>query len=98
MGKPVPIDDTKFEQMVLKADKPVLVDFWAGWCKPCLMVAPILDELAEEYNARINFVKMDVDQNAKTAAKYGIMMLLDKQKNNKFEGSIVEWLINLESG
>ena len=75
MNKPVSIDDSNFDQMVLQADKPELVDFWADWCRPCLMVAPILDELAEEYNGRISFVKMDVDQNPKTAAKYGIMSI-----------------------
>ena len=72
MSKPVPIDDDKFEQAVLQADKPVLIDFWAAWCRPCLMVAPILDELAEEYSGKIGFVKMDVDQNPKTATRYGI--------------------------
>ncbi|MFC1954432.1 thioredoxin [Chloroflexota bacterium] len=75
MSKPVPVEDSTFEQMVLKADKPVLVDFWAEWCKPCLMVAPILDELAEEYTDKINFVKLDVDNNAQTAANYGIMSI-----------------------
>jgi thioredoxin 1 len=75
MSKPAPVDDSNFEQIVLKAKKPVLVDFWAAWCKPCLMVAPILDELAEEYNNKINFVKLDVDQNPKTAASYGIMSI-----------------------
>jgi len=72
MTKPVPVDDSNFEQMVLQAKKPVLVDFWATWCKPCLIVAPILDELAEEYSDRVKFVKMDVDHNPKTAASYSI--------------------------
>ena len=75
MSKPVPIDDSNFDQTVLQAAKPVLMDFWATWCKPCLMVAPILDELAEEYDGRIDFVKMDVDQNPKTATKYGVMSI-----------------------
>ncbi len=75
MSKPVSIDDNSFDQMVLQAAKPVLMDFWAAWCKPCLMVAPILDELAEEYDGRINFVKMDIDQNPKTAARYSIMSI-----------------------
>ncbi|MFC1943348.1 thioredoxin [Chloroflexota bacterium] len=75
MSKPVSIDDSNFDQTVLQSAKPVLMDFWATWCKPCLMVAPILDELAEEYDGRINFVKMDVDQNPKTAAKYSIMSI-----------------------
>ena len=75
MSKPVPIDDSNFDQMVLQAEKPVVVDMWATWCRPCLMVAPILDELAEEYNDRISFVKVDVDQNPKTAARYSIMSI-----------------------
>lgn len=75
MNKPVSVTDSDFDQRVLEADKPVVVDFWATWCKPCVMVAPILDELAEEYNERINFVKVDVDENPKTAARYGIMSI-----------------------
>ena len=75
MSKPIPVDDNDFDQVVLQADKPVVVDLWATWCRPCLMVAPILDELAEEYEGRINFVKVDVDQNPKTATKYGIMSI-----------------------
>jgi len=75
MSKPVPVTDNNFDQTVLQADKPVVVDFWAAWCKPCLMVAPILDELADGYDGRIDFVKVDVDQNPKTASKYGIMSI-----------------------
>ena len=75
MTKPVSIDDTNFDQVVLQADKPVLVDLWATWCAPCRMVAPILDELAEEYNGKINFVKVDVDHNPKIAARYGVMSI-----------------------
>jgi thioredoxin 1 len=75
MSKPEPVDDGNFEQVVLKAEKPVLVDFWAAWCKPCLIVAPILDELAEEYGDKMNFVNLDVDSNTKTAASYGIMSI-----------------------
>ncbi len=75
MSKSVPVDDSNFDQIVLQSAKPVLVDLWATWCRPCLMVAPILDELAEEYNGRVSFVKVDVDQNPKTATKYGIMSI-----------------------
>jgi len=75
MSKPVSVDDSNFDQMVLQADKPVLVDLWAEWCRPCLMVAPILDELSEEYKGRVSFVKLDIDQNPKTAAGYGIMSI-----------------------
>ncbi len=75
MSKSVSIDDSNFDQVVLKADKPVLVDLWAPWCKPCLMVAPILDELSDEYDGRVSFVKVDIDQNPKTPAKYGVMSI-----------------------
>ncbi|MFC1948562.1 thioredoxin [Chloroflexota bacterium] len=72
MSKPASVDDSSFEQVVLKSERPVLVDFWATWCKPCQMVAPIIDELAEEYSDRVTFVKVDVDNNTKTAASYSI--------------------------
>ena len=61
--------------MVLQSEIPMLVDFWAPWCRPCLMTAPVLEELAEEYASRITFAKLNVDQNAKTAAKYSIMSI-----------------------
>ena len=73
MSQPLPVDDSNFDQMVLQAEKPVVVDLWAPWCQPCLMVAPILDELAEEYSGRISFVKVDIDENPRTAARYNIM-------------------------
>ncbi|MDP6647347.1 MAG: thioredoxin [Dehalococcoidales bacterium] len=69
------INDIDFDQKVLQANNPVLVDFWASWCRPCLMVAPMLDELAEKYDGRISFVKVDVDQNPKTAARYNVMSI-----------------------
>ena len=75
MSKPAPVDDDNFDQMVLQADNPVLVDLWAPWCRPCLMLAPTLDELADEYDGKINFVKVDIDQNPKTASRYGIMSI-----------------------
>ena len=75
MSKPAPVDDSTFKQMVLDSKKPVLVDFWAAWCKPCLAVAPILEELANEYDNKINFVKLDVDHSPKTPASYGIMSI-----------------------
>ena len=75
MNKPITIADSNFDQTVLQSKTPVLVDFWAAWCRPCLMVAPILDELAEEYNGRIIIARVDVDQNQKTAARYSIMSI-----------------------
>jgi thioredoxin 1 len=75
MNKPVTINDSDFDEMVLQAEKPVLVDFWAPWCRPCLMAAPVLEELAEEYNGRIIIAKLNVDQNAKTPTQYGIMAI-----------------------
>jgi thioredoxin 1 len=75
MAKPVDIDDSSFEQSVLESNSPVLVDFWATWCKPCQMVAPILEELAEEYSGRVAFTKLDVDQNQQVASRYGIMSI-----------------------
>ena len=75
MNKPITIDDSNFDQIVLQAEMPILVDFWAPWCRPCLMVAPILDELAEEYSGRITIARLDVDQNPKTASRYQIMSI-----------------------
>ncbi|MBN2076635.1 MAG: thioredoxin [Dehalococcoidales bacterium] len=75
MSKPIEVDVYSFDDVVIQSDKPVLVDFWATWCKPCLMVAPILDELAEEYDGQVTFTKVDLDQNQKIAANYGIMSI-----------------------
>lgn len=66
------ISDASFEADVLKSDKPVLVDFWAEWCGPCKMIAPIVDEVATQYDGKVNFMKMDVDSNPQTPAKFGI--------------------------
>ena len=69
------ITDSSFEQEVLKSAGPVLVDFWASWCGPCLMMAPVIDELAETYDGKVAFAKVNVDDNPKTAATYGIMAI-----------------------
>ncbi len=64
--------DADFEDKVLKSDKLTLVDFWAEWCAPCRMIAPIIEELAAEYKGQMNFGKLNVDENNKTATKFGI--------------------------
>lgn len=68
----VHISDSSFEQDVLKAEGPVLVDFWAEWCGPCKMIAPVLDEISGDYAGRLKVCKMDVDANSSTAPKYGV--------------------------
>ena len=64
--------DSSFESDVLQSDIPALVDFWAAWCGPCKMIAPLLDELADEYAGRIKICKVDVDSNPETAAKFNV--------------------------
>ena len=75
MSKPIDVDDNNFDQTVLKSETPVLVDFWAPWCRPCLMVAPIVEELADDYSGRVNFVRVNVDQNPQVASRYNIMSI-----------------------
>ena len=65
-------DESSFENQVLKSTTPTLVDFWAPWCGPCKVISPILDELAPEFSEKVNFVKVNVDDNPNLAAKYGI--------------------------
>jgi len=68
----VQISDASFEQDVLKAPGPVLVDFWAEWCGPCKMIAPVLEELADEYSGKLTIAKLNIDSNIQTAPKYGV--------------------------
>jgi thioredoxin 1 len=69
------VSDADFETEVLKSDKPVLVDFWAEWCAPCRMVAPVLEEIAKEHGDKISIVKLNIDENPQVPAKYGVMQI-----------------------
>ena len=69
------VSDSDFEAQVLKSAEPVVVDFWAEWCGPCKMIAPALEEIAGTMNGKVKIVKLNVDENPATAAKYGIMSI-----------------------
>lgn len=68
----VHVTDESFDTEVIGSDTPVLVDFWADWCGPCKMIAPILDEISEEYDGRVRVAKLNIDENPNTPPKYGI--------------------------
>lgn len=68
----IQVTDAEFDDVVLKSDVPVMVDFWAEWCGPCKMIAPLVEELSQEYDGKAKMVKLDVDNNSATAMKYGI--------------------------
>ena len=72
MAEPFAVTDADFDEKVLKADRPVLVDFWADWCMPCKMIEPIVEELSREYDGKVDFAKLDVDSNPSTAMTYGV--------------------------
>ena len=71
----IEVTDQNFEDEVIKSALPVLVDLWAPWCRPCLMVAPVVDRLAEKYNGRFKFCRLNVDENPRIAARYRIMSI-----------------------
>ena len=75
MASPITITDASFQKDVLESGTPVLVDFWATWCGPCKMIAPVLEEIATEHAGKLTIAKLDVDQNAASAQKYSVMSI-----------------------
>ena len=69
---PTKVTDSSFQADVIKADKPVLVDFWAEWCGPCIQIAPTLEELASEYSEKLTVAKVNIDENPETPTRYGV--------------------------
>jgi thioredoxin 1 len=75
MAKPIEVTDATFEEIVLNADLPTVVDFWAVWCGPCKMIAPVLEQIAAEHDGKIQVTKLDVDHNNESAMRFGVMSI-----------------------
>ncbi|MBE0410362.1 MAG: thioredoxin [Anaerolineales bacterium] len=73
MTKPIQVSDAEFEEKVLQAELPVIVDFWAPWCAPCKMIAPVLEDVAKEYDGKLVVAKVNTDENPEFAIQYGVM-------------------------
>jgi thioredoxin 1 len=87
----VEVNDKNFKEEVLESELPVLVDFWAPWCGPCLMVSPIIEDIAEEYSGKLKVCKVNVDEAPETASNYGIMSIptLGIFKNGSLADSVI---------
>jgi thioredoxin 1 len=94
MTKPIEVTDKTFDKVVLQASVPTIVDFWAVWCGPCKMIAPILEEISDEYEGKLQVVKLDVDHNNQTAMSYGVMSIPTLLLFN--EGEAVERIIGFQ--
>src|SRR5256885_13573216 len=90
----IEVNDANFEQEVLKSESPVLIDFWAPWCGPCKAIAPIVEELADQYVGKLKVVKMNVDDNPRTAGSFGIrgiptlLVIKDGQVKQQIVGAV----------
>ncbi|HID87992.1 MAG TPA: thioredoxin [Anaerolineae bacterium] len=92
-GKPIDVSDGEFEREVLRAEVPVLVDFWAPWCGPCRRAGPVIEKIAREYKGRLKVCKLNVDEGRQTAMRYGIMSI--PTVNIYKDGKVVDQIIGV---